>query len=105
MVVVNGNVDLLCAIWLLFWVVELSDVRMLECLLSSESSVWVEMKKVLQKVKSLWSDSWELVLQLSWLGWWQTLQHSLGNWTVDAVYVLLSWSSCDFHDSVELVES
>ena len=43
LVVVDWNEDLFSADWLFVWVVELSDVRMLQSLLSSESLSWVEL--------------------------------------------------------------
>lgn len=68
LVVVNRDEDLFQAVWLLVWVVELSDVRMLKCLLSGESLAWVELEKVLQQVDSIVRGSWEHISELLWLG-------------------------------------
>ena len=43
LVIVNWDEDLFQAIWLLIWVVELSDVWVLKSLLSGESLAWIEL--------------------------------------------------------------
>ena len=68
LVVVNWNEDLLCANWLLVWVVELSHVRMLQCLLCGQTFPWVELQKILQEINSVIRGRWEHVSQLLWFG-------------------------------------
>jgi len=43
LVIVDWDEDLFQAIWLLIWVVELSDVWVLKSLLSGESLAWIEL--------------------------------------------------------------
>lgn len=59
LIVINRNVDLLSANGLILFVMELSHVRMLQRLLSSESSVRVELKKILEQVKGIVAGSRE----------------------------------------------
>ena len=53
LVVIDWNEDLLCANWLLVWVMELSHVWMLKSLLGSQPLAWVKLEKILQKVNSV----------------------------------------------------
>jgi len=68
LVVVNWDEDLFQTVWLLIWVVELSDIWVLKSLLSGESLSWVELEKVLQEVDGIVRGSWEHVSELLWLG-------------------------------------
>ena len=70
LVIIDWDKDFLCANWLFIWVMELSHVRMLQCLLGSESFCWVELQKILQKIQSVVGGSWEHVSQFLWLGRW-----------------------------------
>ena len=45
LVVINWNVDFLAAIWFIIRVVELSNVRVLQCLLCCWSFVWIELEQ------------------------------------------------------------
>lgn len=68
LVVVNRDENLFQTVWLLIWVVELSDVRMLKSLLGGESLAWVKLEKVLQEVDGIVRSSWEHISELLWLG-------------------------------------
>ena len=78
LVVVDGNVDLLRAHWLLVWVVELSHVGVLQGLLGCQSLVRVKLKKVPKHVQGIIGGGGEHVAQLLWLRGRKTLQHRLG---------------------------
>lgn len=73
LVVIDRYEDFLRAVWFLVWVVELSNVRMLESLFSGESLVRVELQKALEKVKGIVGSSWEHVSEFLWFGRRQTL--------------------------------
>lgn len=104
LVVVDRNVNFFSADRFFVWVVELGYVRMLQCLISCQPFVGVELKKIFEQVKGFRRSSWEHVFEFPWLGWWKTFKHGLSNGTVDAVHVFLTWSASHFHDSVQLVE-
>lgn len=73
LVVIDRYEDFLRAVWFLVWVVELSNVRMLESLFSGESLVRVELQKALEKVKGIVGSSWEHVSEFLWFSRRQTL--------------------------------
>jgi len=68
LIVVDRNINLPRANWLVFGVVELGNISVSQSLFSRESSVWVELKKVAEEVQSIVRSSWEHVSQPSWLG-------------------------------------
>ena len=68
LVVVNRDEDLFQAVWLLIWVMKLSDVRMLKSLLGGESLAWVELEKILKEVDGIVRGSWEHVSELLGFG-------------------------------------
>ena len=53
LVVINRNVDLLRAHWLVLGIVELRDVGVTQGLLRRQSLVWVELEETLQEVQSV----------------------------------------------------
>lgn len=59
LIVVNWNVDLSSTIRLIFRVVELSYIGVSQSLLCGKSSVWVKLKQVAEKIKSVVGGSWE----------------------------------------------
>jgi hypothetical protein len=105
LIVINRDEDLFQAVWLLIWVVELSNVRVLKSLLSSESLAWVELEKVLQEIDGIVRGSWEHVSELLGLGGGQTLEHGLGKWTINRFDIFNAWSSGNLHNSIKLVKS
>ena len=68
LVIINWNENLLCANWFLVGIMELVHVRMLESLLCSQSLVGVELKQVLEEIKSVLAGGREHVAQLLGLG-------------------------------------
>lgn len=54
LIIVDWNVDLLRAHWLLVGVVELGHVGVLQGLLSSQAFVRVEVEQILQQIQGLW---------------------------------------------------
>jgi len=61
LIIIDGNEDLLRAYWFFLWVMELCYIRMLQGLLRCESFVWIKLKQILEKVKSLFRCSREHV--------------------------------------------
>ena len=104
MVIIYGNIYLLSADRLIIWVVELCYIGMFQSLLSSESLAWVELEQISQQVQGIITSSWEHISQLLGLRDVQGLQHGLGQGTVDGLNVLLGWSACHLHHSVQLIQ-
>ena len=104
LVVVDWNVNFLSAWWLFLWIVELSNVRMLQGLLGSKSLVRVELEKTLQQVQGIVTGVREHVAKFLWLGGRQRIEHGRGKRTVDGVHILLGGPSGHFHDSIQLIE-
>ena len=53
LIVVDWNVDLPIADWLIFWVVELSHVGMSQSLICGQSSIWIELEQVAEEIKGV----------------------------------------------------
>ena len=53
LIVVDWNVDLPVADWLIFWVVELSHVGMSEGLICGQSSIWIELEQVAEEIEGV----------------------------------------------------
>ena len=105
LVVIDWDVDFLSANGLFLRVVELSYVRVLQCLFSCQPLGGVELEKTLQQIESVVGSRREHVSQLFGLGRRQRLEHSLSKGTINRINVLLRWSTSDLHDSVKLIQS
>lgn len=77
MVIVNGDVDLTRADGFIFWVVELSDVWVLESLLGSQSFAWVELEEAFEEINCIVTSCGEHVSETLALCWWERLKHGL----------------------------
>ena len=75
LVVVYRNVYLPVAVWLVFGIVELSNIGVFKRLLSRESLAGVEVHEVLQQVEGVVARRREQVAQTLRLCRWQRLQH------------------------------
>lgn len=103
LVIINWDEDFLVAVGFIFGVVELGHVRVTKCLFCSQTSVRVEMQKVFQEVKCIITSGRENVSQLLGFGGWKRFQHSLSQWAIDSLDIIIGRSSNDFHNSIELV--
>ena len=104
LVVINRDVNLLGTDWFIVGVVELSDIWMLQSLLSCESFARVKLHQILEQIDGVVAGSGEDVSNSPGLGGRQWIQHRLSQWTVNGVNVLGWWSPSEFHDSIQLVE-
>lgn len=71
MVIIDGDVNLFAADWLILRVVELRDVGVSQSLIGSQSLGRVELKEALKKVKSIIRSGGKHVTKALGLGWWQ----------------------------------
>ena len=83
LIVVNGNENLLLAVWLFIGVVELGYIGVLQSLCSRHSLVGIKLKEVPDHVKGIVRCSGEHVAQLLWLGGREALEHCLGERAVN----------------------
>jgi len=59
LIIINWNKYFLLAIRFFFWIVELSDIGMLKCLLCCQSFIRVELKKIFKEVKCFFRCCWK----------------------------------------------
>lgn len=104
LVVVDRDVDLPLANWLVLWVVELGHVLVLQGLLGAQTLVGVKLQEMAQQIQRFVRSSWEHVTKSLLLYGRQGLKHSLRERRVDSFDVLSRGSASDFHDAIKLVE-
>jgi len=100
LIIVDRNHNLLGTNWLFLGVVELGNIWMLQCLLSSQPFIWVELQQILQKIQCFLRRRRKHVSELLRLRWWQAFQHCLCQRAIDRLDVFLARSSCNLHNSI-----